>query len=120
MVFGVGFALGPLRVLLLEPRFGVPAAVLMEAPLLLAAIMLAGRWVGRTLCAGGSSLELLGVGVLAAGIVLIADVLVGVGLRGMTILAVFTARDLVSGSVYYALVAVTAIAPWMLGRSARS
>ena len=47
LVFGVGFLLGPIRVLFLEPRLGPVAAVLCEAPLLLLAIYLAARWVPR-------------------------------------------------------------------------
>ncbi|MFN8910213.1 MAG: hypothetical protein ACK5YW_13120, partial [Betaproteobacteria bacterium] len=45
-VFGTGFVLGPLRVLWLEPRLGVRAAELLEAPFMLSAIVLAGRWAG--------------------------------------------------------------------------
>jgi hypothetical protein len=35
-VFAVGFILGPIRVLFLEPRFGPVVAVLCEAPFLVA------------------------------------------------------------------------------------
>jgi hypothetical protein len=38
VVFGVGFAFGPLRVLFLEPRVGSTVAVLIESPVLLAAM----------------------------------------------------------------------------------
>lgn len=117
IVFGVGFALGPIRILLLEPRLGVRTAELIEAPSMLLAVVLAGRWVGRRLCAGYAPAARLGVGLVAAGTVLVADLAVGVGLRGMSVLDVFTARDPVSGSVYYALVALTAVAPWVFGRA---
>lgn len=40
-VFAVGFVLGPIRVLLLEPRFGPVIAVLCEAPFLIAAFVVA-------------------------------------------------------------------------------
>lgn len=115
LVFGVGFALGPVRVLWLEPRFGLRAAELIESPFMLVAIILAGRWVGRRLCSARSGAFRLSVGLLAAGLVLAADVGVGVGLRGMSVTEVFTQRDPVSGSMYYALVALTAVAPWLLG-----
>lgn len=116
IVFGVGFALGPIRVLWLEPRLGVRTAELIEAPFMLLAVILAGRWVGRRLCAGYSPAARVGVGLVAAGFVLVADLAVGVGLRGMSVLEVFTARDPVSGPLYYALVALTAVAPWVFGR----
>lgn len=116
VVFGVGFVLGPFRVLLLEPRLGTRTAELAEAPVMLLAITLAGRWVGRRLCTGSSPVALLGVGVLAAALVLTADVAVGVGLRGMSVAQVFTARDPVSGTVYYLLIALFAAMPWVWGR----
>lgn len=117
MVFSVGFVLGPIRILWLEPRLGVRTAELIEAPFMLLVVISAGRWVGRRLCAGCSPAARLGVGLVAAGTVLVADLAVGVGLRGMSALEVFNARDPVSGSVYYALVALTAVAPWVFGRA---
>jgi hypothetical protein len=41
LVFTVGFALGPVRAFLLEPRLGRTLATLIETPFLLAAIVLA-------------------------------------------------------------------------------
>ncbi len=115
-VFGTGFVLGPLRVLWLEPRLGVRAAELLEAPFMLSAIVLAGRWAGGRLRRQTGAAAALGVGITAASLVLAADLAVGIGLRGMTWMEVFTSRDPVSGPVYYALVAFTAAAPWMFWR----
>ena len=42
LVFGVGFLLGPIRVLWLEPRFGPIVATACEAPFMLLAILVAG------------------------------------------------------------------------------
>lgn len=112
LVFGVGFLLGPLRVLLLEPRVGSRVAELLEAPIMLAAILATGRWVGRRWCRGLAPAAQLGVGLVAAGLVLVADLAVGVCLRGMSVIEVFTGRDPVAGSIYYGLVALTAVAPW--------
>lgn len=117
VVFGVGFALGPIRVLWLEPRLGLRAAELVESPFMLVAIIVAGRWVARRLCSShGPSFRLI-VGLLTAGLVLAADVGVGVGLRDMSVTEVFTQRDPLSGSVYYALVALTAVGPWLFVRA---
>jgi hypothetical protein len=116
LVFGVGFVLGPLRVLLLEPRVGPRTAELVEAPLMLTAILVIGSWVARRLCRGRSATARLGVGLTAAGLVLAADFAVGVGLRGMSVVEVVTGRDPVTGSIYYGLVALTAVAPWWFGR----
>jgi hypothetical protein len=117
IVFGIGFALGPIRVLWLEPSLGVRAAELVESPFMLLAVILAGRWVGRRLCAGYGPAARFGVGLVAAGLVLTADLAVGVGLRGMSVIEVFIRRDPVSGAVYYTLVVMTAVAPWVLGQS---
>jgi hypothetical protein len=53
-----------------------------------------------------------------SGIYFVAVFGVGVGLRGMTVAEVFGDRDPVSGTVYYALVALMALAPWALARKA--
>jgi len=45
--FAAGAVLGPIRVLLLEPAVGMTAAVLLEAPLILAVAALASRAVLR-------------------------------------------------------------------------
>ena len=116
VLFGVGFALGPIRVLLLEPRTGTRTAELIEAPVMLAVIVWAGRKVGRRWCAGMGPAARLAVGLIAAGLVLAADLAVGVGLRGLSAVEVFTGRDPVAGPIYYALVALAAVAPWALGR----
>lgn len=117
ILFGVGFVLGLIRVPLLEPRLGVRVAELIEAPFMFLAIILAGRWVGRKLGIGSSGAVKLAVGALAAGLVLGADVVVGVSLLEMSVLEVFTSRDSVSGSVYYGLVAWASVAPWIMSPS---
>ncbi len=112
LVFGLGFLLGPIRVLWLEPRLGARTAQLIEAPVMLLAIVLAARWVGGRLGSGRAASARLAVGVMAAAFVLLADLGVGVGLRGMSVDEVFAGRDPVSGTVYYGLVALMALAPW--------
>jgi hypothetical protein len=49
IAFAAGFALAPLRILVLEPRIGPVAAVLTEAPVMLVVSYLAARWVLRRL-----------------------------------------------------------------------
>jgi hypothetical protein len=117
-VFGTGFLLGMLRVPFLVPLVGGRAAELIEAPLMLAAIVLAARWIVRRPCAHCRRSTLLAVGAIAAGLVLAADLAVGVYLRGMTPAQVFADRDPVSGTVYYGLLSLFALMPLMLGRRA--
>lgn len=116
MVFGIGFLLGPIRVLLLEPRVGTRTAELIEAPVMLVAIIVIARWVGRRWCRNLAPLARLGVGFLTVGMVLTADLVVGVGLRGMSAAEVFMDRDPVTGPIYYGLLGITAVAPWWFSR----
>jgi hypothetical protein len=44
VVFSIGFILGTIRVLLLTPRLGEMTAVIIEAPIMLAASWFACRW----------------------------------------------------------------------------
>lgn len=116
IVFGVGFALGPLRVGVLEPRVGPRTAELIEAPLMLAAIVAASGWLVRRYRRQASPRTMLGVGLIAVALILVADVAVGVALRGMSAVEVFTNRDPASGAVYYGLLALFAALPGLLAR----
>ena len=115
LVFGTGFVLGTLRVLLVVPLVGTRAAELIEMPMMLLATVLAARRVVRRFCRGFGAGKRLGVGLFAVAGVLTADLGVGMGLRGMTFAEVFTDRDPVSGSVYYGLLALFAVMPWVVG-----
>ena len=115
IVFGVGFILGPIRVLWLVPQVGTRVAELIESPILLVAIVLASRWVSRRYCHADDNWRRLAVGSMAAGFVLSADLIVGVVLRGMSPVEVFTGRDAVSDAVYYGLLGLFAVMPWMFG-----
>lgn len=117
ILFGIGFILGMIRVPYLEPRLGVRAAELTEAPCMFLAILFVGRWIGRKLRQGSGAVTLLATGLLAAGLILGADIFVGIALRHMALREVFTTRDPVSGSVYYTLLAVTALTPWFYSRA---
>lgn len=120
LVFGAGFLLGPIRVLWLAPRVGERSAELIEAPLMLLVIGLSSRWMARRACRHWSTAALAAMGALAAAAVLVADVAVGLWLRGMSVAQVFLQRDPVSGTVYYALVLCMALAPAMWGRLGKS
>ena len=117
LVFGTGFVLGTIRVLFVVPLVGVRAAELIESPVMLLAVVLAARWVVRRFCRGYGGGKLLGVGVVAISILLAAEIAVGVGLRGMSFAEVFTDRDPVSGPVYFGLLGLFAVMPWVCGRA---
>jgi hypothetical protein len=84
IVFAVGFILGPVRVLLLEPMVGNTFAVVIEAPFLLAAIVWAARHVSCRMKVSPLLPDLLVMGCSAAVLVLLADLAIGLPLRGIT------------------------------------
>ena len=68
LVFVAAFALGAVRTFWAEPALGETAAVALEAPFLLTAIVLAARFILRRIAVPRTSAHLLGVG--AFGLVL--------------------------------------------------
>jgi hypothetical protein len=75
-VFAVGFLLGPIRVLWAAPRFGARTAELMEAPMMLAAILLAARWITQRVAAPSDARGRLFVGRVALALLLLAEFIV--------------------------------------------
>lgn len=115
LVFGAGFLLGIGRVLLVVPLLGERTAELLEMPLMLAVIVTAARWVVHHKLDGRQS-SALSVGFIAMGLVLLADLAVGIWLRGMSAAEVFLNRDPVSGAAYYAALLFFAVMPPVLAR----
>ena len=115
LVFGAGFVLGTGRILLIVPLVGERVAELLEMPLMLAVIVAAARWVVRHKLDGRQS-SALSVGFVAIGFVLLADLAVGIWLRGMSATEVFLNRDPVSGAAYYAALLFFAVMPTIIVR----
>jgi hypothetical protein len=120
IVFGVGLALGPVRVLWIEPWLGPAVAVLIEAPVLVFAMTIAARlapgWTGLR----GGWASYLAVGVLALALQQIADLAVGFGLRGMTLAAQAHYFTTPPGWIYAATLIAFALMPLiMYARAAR-
>jgi hypothetical protein len=116
LVFGVGFVLGTGRVLLLVPLLGERAAELLEMPLMLIVVVIAARWVVRHRLEDRWTSSALSVGFIALGLMLAAELAVGVLLRGMSATEVFLNRDPVSGAAYYAALLLFAVMPAILPR----
>lgn len=113
LVFGAGFLLGPLRVLLLEPRIGQRAAELTELPLMIVTITFAARFI-----LARYPQHPLRTGLVALALLLGAEIAVGVALRGLTVAQILFDRDPVAGPAYYASLAYFGILPWHLSRLA--
>ncbi len=119
LVFGVGFVLGIIRVLLLEPDLGQRWSELAEMPLMFIAIVLAARFVVRRFPALRRSSYLVS-GAVALFLMLLAEFTVVLGIRGVSITRYVAERDPVAGAVYVLMLVVFAAMPWLLsGRLAQ-
>jgi len=116
IVFGAGFVLGPIRILWLTPRFGTRLAELMETPIMFVVILVAARWIVRRLALPSRASSRLGMGFIALGLMLIAEFTLVLWLRGLSIREYLAIRDPVSGTVYYAMLGVFAIMPFLVTR----
>ena len=91
-------------------------AELMEAPFMFAVIIAAARWIVRQLAVQSAPSSRLGMGFIALGLLLAAEIILGYLLCGLSITELITTRDPVSGSVYYALLGVFTVMPLLLAR----
>jgi hypothetical protein len=114
LVFGAGFLLGTVRVLLVVPRLGVRSAELLEMPLMAAVVVLAARHVVRRFELPPRLAVRLPVGVFALALMVGVELLVAVALQGRTVAQVISERDPVSGPVYLALLLLFALMPALL------
>jgi ABC-type uncharacterized transport system permease subunit len=116
IVFGVGFALGTLRVLWLLPALGERMAELTELPLMLLASALAARWVCARLRVPATARARLAMGAAALLLLLAVESTVVLALRGQTIAENLAQRDPVSGAAYALSLLAFALWPWWFGR----
>lgn len=117
IVFGVGFALGAVRVTLAVPRLGERTAELIEMPLMLVAILLAARFVVRRHPLA-TPREHLRSGLLALALLLAFEFGIALPMRGLTLAGYLSSRDPVAGSAYLGALIVFALMPWFVARRA--
>ncbi len=113
MVFGCGFVLGTVRTLWLLPLVGSRSAELLEMPLMGTAIALSSRWIVHRFPQLDTAAKQVAVGLVALGLMLVAEIGVGVGLRGLSVVDSLWNRDPIAGTAYYLLLAVFALLPWL-------
>jgi len=116
LVFGAGFLLGCIRVPFLVPRLGERVAELMEMPVQFVVIVLAGRFVVRRFSLPSDTPVRLGVGLVALGLSLAAELLLAVAMAGRSVGQYLASRDPVSGSVYLVMLLFFALLPLLLAR----
>ena len=117
LVFGAGFILGPIRIFWAVPRFGERLAELMETPIMLVVVILSARWIAQWLKVPHGPSRRLGMGFVALGLLLGAELTMVFWLRGMTLSEYFASRDPVAGTVYLAMLGLFAIMPLLVIRA---
>lgn len=117
LAFGAGFVLGTIRVLWAVPLFGERTAELVEAPVMLVVTILAARWVVHHMAAPRTPTRRFAVGVVALGLLLMAEFAVVLMLRGLTIPEYFASRDAVAAMVYILMLIVFAVMPLLVARA---
>ena len=115
-VFGAGFVLGPIRILWVVPRLGARMAELLEAPIMLAVMIMAARWIVQRLAVPPTSSDRLGMGGIALGLMLIAEFTFVFWLRGLSMKEYVARRDPVAGTVYGVMLAAFAVMPLLAAR----
>lgn len=116
LVFGTGFMLGTIRVLWIVPKISVRTAELIEMLPMFVAILLSAHWINQHFADADNISTRLKIGFLALSFLLGAEIALGVGLQGASISEVLLNHDPVSGTVYYAMLILFALMPWLLDR----
>jgi hypothetical protein len=115
IVFGVGFLVGPVRVFYVEPRVGATVAVLLEAPILLVAMVVGAKIVLRWINVSRRT-ALFAIGVVALFMQQAADIAVGVLLRGMSIGDHMRQFSTPEGMIYGMLLLAFTLMPCAMGQ----
>ena len=117
LVFAAGFALGVVRTLYFVPRYGDRAAELLEAPVMLVVSFVAARWIAGRLSMPYAPGRRLAIGAIGLVLMLGAELILVLPVRGLTIEEYFVTRDSVAASAYYFLLAVFALMPALVRRA---
>ena len=117
IVFSAGFFFGTIRVFGLEPRLGKTLAVACEAPFMLAVMIWAARRVPTRMGLSTDRGPLLGMGILALVFQQIADVFVGVAVRGLSPAQQIQHFATSEGAIYAVLLVLFAVMPLLSRRS---
>jgi hypothetical protein len=116
LTFGAGFVLGPIRVFRVVPHLGERTAELMEMPIMLGVMIMAARWIVRHLAVPSTWSSRLGMGGVALGFILAAELMLVCWLRGLSLGEYVASRDPVAGAVYLVMLAVFPLMPRLVAR----
>ena len=116
LVFGTGFLLGTVRTFWVVPRLGSRTAELVESPIMFAVTIVAARFVVRRFALPASASVRLTVGGIALVLIILAEFGFVLWLRGMSVSQYFATRDMVAAAVYYSMILLYAVMPWLVVR----
>jgi len=120
LVFGVGFILGTLRVLLFVPMVGERLAEIGETPLMLLAVYFVARWIVRRFRIPPRRWCRIQVGFTGLALLLLAEWGVVMFVRNESIGEYIAGRDPVAGAVYLVSLALFALMPALIRGVANS
>ena len=120
LVFGIGFALGTVRVLLVVPRLGERTVELIEAPLMVFVSWLVARWLTRRYTGIRRPVSSFAVGALALAFLLMLEVAVGTIFFGLSPGSALIKPDPVRAASYYTALALFAVMPLFVSRSSQA
>ena len=110
VVFGAGFLLGTVRILIVAPYLGTRAAELIELPVMLMVTIVSAKCLVQWLSIK-SGLHRLTMGSVALILLLFAEFTFVLWVRGLTIKTYFATQDPVSGTVYLITLVLFALMP---------
>ena len=116
LIYAVGFALGTVRILLVVPLLGERAAELIELPVMLVATYFAARFVTQRFKAT-RRVEYLHSGLVALGLLLLAEAMFVVGILGLSITDYIAKKDPVAGAAYVVALIIYMGMPWLVGKT---
>ena len=111
LVFGVGFVLGTIRVLLIRPIVGTRTAELLEMPLMLIVVILAAGWVVRHFDVPPTVASRLSMGGMALSLILALDFTIVLWIRGLSFSQYVEAFDPIAGTAYFVMLGIFAVMP---------
>lgn len=114
IAFGCGFVLGAFRQLVLEPRWGKMAAVLTEAPVMLVVSFFAARWMVQAFRLLSLPSRLF-AGLAAFGLLMAAEYVLAVLLRGQKVAEFAAALGTAVGLVGLGAQVAFAVLPAVVG-----
>ena len=111
LVFGAGFVLGTIRVLLVVPRIGTRTAELIETPVMILVSFVAARWIIRRIVAPPTTTERIAIGFVPLALLVSTEFTFVLWLQGLTISEYLASRDPVAGTAYVIALGLFVVMP---------